>query len=160
MLTEALTALAQAGGTAIVQAAGTDAWQGFREAVARWFGRGDTGREQAERERLDQTATALTAAGPTQEVHVRIRQEVAWQTRIEALLEALDDDERVRLADQLRALLDEQAGNPGTWASAGAGGLAAGGGVNVRADQSSIAAGIIHGGAHIGPPPAPVPPEG
>ena len=31
MLTEALTALAAASGTAVAQAAGTDAWKGFRE---------------------------------------------------------------------------------------------------------------------------------
>ena len=43
MLAEALTALAAAGGTAVVQAAGKDAWTGFRARVAKWFARGDTG---------------------------------------------------------------------------------------------------------------------
>ncbi|MGW3466207.1 hypothetical protein ACWDE9_44675, partial [Streptomyces olivaceoviridis] len=38
MLEQALTALAAAGGAAVVQAAGTDAWTGLRQAVARWFG--------------------------------------------------------------------------------------------------------------------------
>ena len=64
MLAEALTALAAAGGTAVVQAAGTDAWTGFRARVAKWFARGDTGREQVALERLDRTAAALGAAGP------------------------------------------------------------------------------------------------
>jgi hypothetical protein len=58
MLTEALTALAAAGGTAVVQAAGKDAWTGFRGRVAKWFARGDTGREQVALERLDRTAAA------------------------------------------------------------------------------------------------------
>lgn len=44
MLGEALTALAAAGGTVVVQAAGTSGWQGFQRAVARWFARGDEGR--------------------------------------------------------------------------------------------------------------------
>ncbi|MBB5932722.1 hypothetical protein FHS34_008242 [Streptomyces echinatus] len=34
MLEEELATLAAAGGTAVVQAAGTDAWNGFRQAVA------------------------------------------------------------------------------------------------------------------------------
>jgi hypothetical protein len=49
---EALAALAAAGGTAVVQAAGTDAWAGFRSRVAKWFARGDTEREQIALERL------------------------------------------------------------------------------------------------------------
>jgi hypothetical protein len=48
MLVETLAALAAAGGAAVVQAAGTDAWNGFRQAVARWFARGDAQREQAD----------------------------------------------------------------------------------------------------------------
>jgi hypothetical protein len=59
MLEQALTALAAAGGTAVVQAAGTDAWTGLRQAVARWFGRGDRQRERVELERLDRTAGEL-----------------------------------------------------------------------------------------------------
>lgn len=35
MLAEALMALAGAGGAAVVQAAGTDAWEGLRSAIAR-----------------------------------------------------------------------------------------------------------------------------
>ncbi|MCQ4044855.1 hypothetical protein ACFOSC_17460 [Streptantibioticus rubrisoli] len=150
MLEETLTALAMAGGTAVVKAAGTDAWNGFRQRIAGWFGRGDVQREHAELERLDQTASVLEAAGPGEVERVRIRQEAAWQTRFEALLESLDEHERSQVADQLRVLLKEQAS-----VSAGAGGLAAGGNVDIHAEQGSIAAAVIHGGASISNPPKP-----
>ncbi len=39
---------------------------------------------------------------------MRIRQEAAWQGRIEALLESLEDIERARVADELRTLLAQQ----------------------------------------------------
>ncbi|QEV56463.1 hypothetical protein CP981_37095 [Streptomyces platensis] len=63
MLTEALMALAAAGGGAVVQAADTDLWAGFSQRVARLFSRGDTQREQAELERLDRTAAVVRAVG-------------------------------------------------------------------------------------------------
>ena len=151
MLSEAMTALAAAGGTAVVQAAGTDGWTGLRQALGRWFGRGDGQREQAELERLDRAAGELeTAEGGVVE-RVRIRQEAAWQARIETVLESLDDSQRGRAAQELCALLTQHA--PGDGVSAGPGGLAAGGSVNIRADHGAIAAGVIHGGAHTGPPP-------
>jgi hypothetical protein len=53
LLSDALVALAAAGGTAVVQAAGTDLRADFRERVATWFGRGDAEREHAELERLN-----------------------------------------------------------------------------------------------------------
>ena len=90
MLAEALTAVAAAGGTAVVQAAGTDAWTGFRSRVAKWFARGDAGREQVALERLDQAAAALEAAGPGEVEWVRAVQEASWQARFEILLEGLD----------------------------------------------------------------------
>ncbi|MFF9378900.1 hypothetical protein ACF1BB_30840, partial [Streptomyces griseoluteus] len=75
MLSEAMVALAAAGGTAVVQAAGTDAWTEVRQQVARWFSRGNPQRETAELERLDQTAGELEAAQPTEVERARIRQE-------------------------------------------------------------------------------------
>lgn len=161
MLEQALVALAAAGGAAVVQAAGTDAWTGLRQAVARWFGRGGDRREQreqAELERLDRTAGELEAAEPGAVERVRVRQETVWQTRIEALLEGLDGAERAQAADELRDLLAEHAPRGG--ASAGPGGLAVGGNVDIHAEQGSIAAGVLHGGAHIAHPPAPDPSQG
>ena len=96
MLAEALTALAAAGGTAVVQAAGKDAWTGFRARVAKWFARGDAEREQVALERLDRTAAALEAAGPGEVERVRAGQEASWQTMFEILLEGLDGEEQQR----------------------------------------------------------------
>ncbi|KOV99199.1 hypothetical protein HCJ76_31360 [Streptomyces sp. MC1] len=158
MLEQALTALAAGGGTAVVQAAGTDAWTGLRQAVARWFGRGDVQRERVELERLDRTAGELEAADAAVAERERIRQESAWQARIEALLEGLEDTERAQAVEELRALLAQH--TPQGGASAGEGGLAVGGNVDIRAEQGSIAAGIIHGGAQIGRPPQPDPTQG
>lgn len=157
MLEQALIALATSGGTAVVQAAGTDAWAGLRRAVARWLGRGDTQREQVELERLDQTATALQGTGPGEAEQARIRQEAAWQARIETALESLTDAERVQAAEELRSLLAQHAPHGGVSAP---GGLAVSGNVDIHAEGGSIAGGVIIGGAHIGPPPAPDPSQG
>ncbi|MGV9232451.1 hypothetical protein ACWDP9_24210 [Streptomyces nigra] len=158
MLSETMIAIAAAGGTSVVQAAGTDAWTGLRERVAQWFGRGNPQRENAELERLDRTAYELETAEPSTTERVRIRQEAAWQARIEALLEGMDDTERAQAAEELRALLRQQ-GSPGG-VSAGPGGLAVGGDVGIRAEGGSVAAGVIHGGAHIGHPQVPDPSQG
>lgn len=147
MLTEALTALAAAGSTAVVQAAGKDAWAGFRSRVAKWFGRGDIGREQVALERLDRTAVALEAAGPGEVERVRVVQEASWQTMFELLLESLNGEERQRAADQLRDLL------PGGRAVAvGQGAVAVAGGVDIHAETGGAAAWQM-GDVQIGGPP-------
>jgi hypothetical protein len=102
LLEEALTALAQAGGTAVVQAVGTDVWTAFRQRAAGLFGRGNTQREQTELERLDRTASALETAGSDDEI---LRQEASWQARFEIFLEGLDYSERRQVAIELRALI-------------------------------------------------------
>ncbi|MGW0909467.1 hypothetical protein [Streptomyces sp. NPDC002853] len=105
MLVETLTALAAASGGAVVQAAGTDAWQAVRDRVAALFGRDDAERAQAELERLDRTAQALepgAAADPEREA---LRQEGAWQGRFESLLESLDAAAQERAVRDLRTLL-------------------------------------------------------
>ncbi|MEU9418453.1 hypothetical protein [Streptomyces sp. NPDC048272] len=108
MLTEALMALAGAGGSAIVQAAGTDAWAGLRQRVARLLGRGDAERECAELERLDRTAQALEEASVVGDPErARLRQEASWQTRFESLLEDLTEAEQQQAAAELRALVTE-----------------------------------------------------
>ncbi|WAZ25779.1 hypothetical protein STRCI_007297 [Streptomyces cinnabarinus] len=107
MLAETLVALAAAGGAAVVQAAGTDAWEGLRSRLARWFGRGNAESESRELERLDRSADDLATLDDGEATQVRVRQEAAWQARIEALLESLGDGERERAAQELRALLEE-----------------------------------------------------
>ncbi|MER5911901.1 hypothetical protein ABT124_15680 [Streptomyces sp. NPDC001982] len=164
MLEAALAALAAAAGTAVVQAAGTaagtQAWDGFRSRVARFLGRGDQTREQAELERLNQTAAVLEAASTEEAELVRIRQEASWQTRFETLLENLTDEERQQVAAQLRALVSEHANKAGS-VSAGDGGVAVGGNVDIRADRAGVAAvsmGKVTTGN--GNPPQPGAPQG
>lgn len=104
MSAEAWTALAQAAGAGIVQAAGTDVWASVRRRVEGVFGRGDAGHRQAV-DRLDRTAAALEADRGREAV---VRQEASWQERVERLLEDLEDDtERERVAAELRALVAE-----------------------------------------------------
>lgn len=157
VLAESLEALAAAGGAAVVQAATTDAWTELRDRVARWFARGDGERERVQLERLDRSAAELVASGGSeQEQGLQAR---VWRTRIEDLLEGLDDDaEREQAATELRTLLADTAAAGGV--SAAAGGVAAGRDVGVSAEGGSIAAAVLHGGAHIGPPPVPDPSQG
>ncbi|WP_369524680.1 hypothetical protein [Streptomyces agglomeratus] len=131
----------------------------FRQRVAAWFGRGDAQREHDELERLDQTVAVLTTAGSEELQRVRDRHEAAWQTRFEMLLEGLDQDVREQAAALLRTLLAEHTPAAGG-TSAGPGGLAVGGNVDIRADRGSVSTGVLHGGLHIGPPPAPDPSQG
>ncbi|MFD4659856.1 hypothetical protein ACFWP2_29985 [Kitasatospora sp. NPDC058444] len=104
MLPELLTAAAAAGGGAIVQAAGTDAWNGVRDAVARLLGRSEARREQAESERLDRTRAVLEAAAEDEAERVRAAQTAVWQTRFEVLLEELPDAERRQVVSELERL--------------------------------------------------------
>ena len=138
MLAEALTALAAAGGTAVVQAAGKDAWTGFRARVAKWFARGDTGREQVALEHLDRTAAALQAAGPGEVERVRAGQEASWQTMFELVLEGLDGEEQQRAADELREVLAGFAS--GRAVAAGQGAVAVAGDVDIHAETGGAAA--------------------
>ncbi|KUO05394.1 hypothetical protein [Streptomyces caeruleatus] len=105
MLSEALTALAAAGGAGVVQAATTDAWAAFRQRIARLLGRGDEQRESVELERLDRTVVALQSADASERQAARVRHEAAWQTRFELLLESLDDREQEAVATALRSVL-------------------------------------------------------
>jgi hypothetical protein len=149
VLAEALTALAATGGTAVVQAAGTDAWAGFRGRVVKWFARGDAGREQVALERLDRTAAALEAAEPAEVDRVRTGQEASWQTMFEILLEGLDGEEQQQAADELRDLLADFAG--GRAAAVGLGAVAVAGDVDIHAETGGAAAWQM-GNVQIGHP--------
>lgn len=108
MLVEGLIAVATAGGEAIVQAAGTDAWAGIRSGVARILGRGERGREQAELERLDQTRAELESAGDgARAERVQTVLMTRWQTRLEVLLEQLPEEDRQQVAAELQALVQQ-----------------------------------------------------
>ncbi|MGW5261023.1 hypothetical protein ACWEQG_08625 [Microbispora sp. NPDC004025] len=104
---EWLAAAVAAGGTAVVQAAGTDAWVIVRQRVAKVLSRDDPQREQAELMRLDQTATDLATLAPEEAALVRARQEAAWAARFEMLLESLGEAERERVARELNDIADQ-----------------------------------------------------
>jgi hypothetical protein len=101
---EALMALAAAGGAAVVQSVGTDAWTGLRQELARWIGQGDEQRERAALERLDRTASDLETAEAAEVEQVRARQQAIWQVRI---AETLDESGtgQVQAVENLRELL-------------------------------------------------------
>jgi hypothetical protein len=102
MLTEALTALASAGGTALVTAMVTDSWEGAKARFARLFGRGDGSRAEAAAGRLEQSRAALARlSGPDLE-RARTEQEIVWRTRLGDLLEHDPAAE-----EELRALVAE-----------------------------------------------------
>jgi hypothetical protein len=147
MLVEALTGLAAAGGGAVVQAAGTDAWNGLRHRVGEIFGRGDAARAQAELERLDRTARVLapgSTVGPAGMAAERQRQEGVWAGRFEALLEGLDGPGRERAAGELRELL--------AFAAVSAGDTAVATGRAVAREGGSAVTGIKNaGGGGRGP---------
>ncbi|MEU7044788.1 hypothetical protein AB0A77_27530 [Streptomyces varsoviensis] len=161
MLTEALAALAGAGGTAVVQAAGTDAWGAFRDRLAAFFGRSGERSARTTLERLDRTAGELTTGstdGPADD-ELRDRLRDRWQNRIADLLEDLDDTEREAAAEELRAavsLVDRHIGDARGAHVAGDRGLAAGT-VTAHAEQGSIAGGVVNidGGVTLGNPSRP-----
>lgn len=107
MLTEAVIAVAAAGGTSVVQAAGTDAWASFRRRFAALMGRGDAQRAEAELVRLDRTAAAITTAEPEQLERVRTLQEGSWQTRLESWFEAASAEEREQAVQELTSIITE-----------------------------------------------------
>ncbi|MFF8479120.1 hypothetical protein [Streptomyces sp. NPDC015414] len=140
MSTEALAALAAAGGTAVVQAAGTDVWATVRQSVARLLGRGDAQQEAAELSRLDQMHAVLAAEGDR--VGHRARWEAVWQTRLEVVLEALDAQERATVAAQLAEVISQaQSARGGVHAAPG--GVAAGGDVRIAAEGGSVAGAVV-----------------
>ncbi|MFI5798870.1 hypothetical protein [Streptomyces sp. NPDC051677] len=160
MLSEILVALAASGGTAVVTAAGTDAWIETRTTVARLLAR-DGQREDAVLQRLDQTAADLAraAAGDddAQGVLERISADQAgsWTTRFRDLLTDLPERERDETARELESLVEHvRRHGPGSGASAGAGGVAANRDVIIDATGGSVAAGVMHvqGGVHMDPP--------
>jgi hypothetical protein len=110
MLTEALTALASTGGTALVTAMVTDGWEGVRARFARLLGHGGAAEAiEATEERLEKSKLTLEAASSAELEHIRTEQESVWRTRLEDLLERDPD-----AAESLRSLVAEvQAGLSG-----------------------------------------------
>ncbi|MEV4110228.1 hypothetical protein [Nonomuraea sp. NPDC049695] len=100
MSLEWLAALAAAGGTALVEAAATDAWKTARDGFARLFGRGDEDRTRLAESRLDELAVRVESADPETRAQVRAQALTAWQVRLTDLLE-----ESPQAAAELRDLV-------------------------------------------------------
>ncbi|MER5309087.1 hypothetical protein ABT034_15010 [Streptomyces sp. NPDC002773] len=98
MIEESLTALAAAGGGAVVAAMATDAWQVTRDGVVRLF----RGRAEVEG-RLDEDAALVAGAEDTDEARQALVP--AWALRLRALL-----TEHPEYADELRALIRDTPG--------------------------------------------------
>jgi hypothetical protein len=95
MLAETLAALAAAGGTAVVGAVATDAWQATRAGVAWLLGRGDPDRTDAVEQQLERTRVSVVdGSGDVEKLRA------AWTGRLEDLL-----IERPEAAGQLRELI-------------------------------------------------------
>ncbi|MER7723542.1 hypothetical protein [Streptomyces sp. NPDC096323] len=157
MLAEGMAALAAAGGAAVVQAAGTSAWQGVQQSVAQWFARGDGERERVELERLGRSAAALESAQDDERTGVRSGQQGAWQARFEQALENLSNSEREEAAGILRALLQTHA--PADGEKTPGDGPTIRGHVDIRADHGSAAA-VQMRDVTVGTPPQPGPQQG
>jgi hypothetical protein len=98
MLGELATALAGAGGSALVGAMATDAWQATRSGVARLFGRGGLQRQRSIEAQLDDNAALVVQAEDPEAV----RQSLVpvWRLQFEALLR-----EHPEVEQELRALV-------------------------------------------------------
>jgi hypothetical protein len=107
MLTEALTALSAAGGTAVVEAMATDAWKTTRDHVARLFARGGAGRQEAIEAALDGDAGILIGTEEAEREQVRRGLVAVWQRRMVQLLDQYPDaaDDLHHLISRIHAAL-------------------------------------------------------
>jgi hypothetical protein len=87
VVVEWVAALAAAGGSALIGAAATDAWQSARDGVLALFGRGGDRRRDVAAARLDADAAQIEAAEVGERDEVRARILPGWQTRLGDLLE-------------------------------------------------------------------------
>lgn len=87
MVVEWIVALAAAGGSALVGAVATDAWNAARDGVLALFGRAGERRREVAAARLDADAAAIEAAPEGDRDEVRAQLLPSWQTRLADLLE-------------------------------------------------------------------------
>ncbi|MFF9839167.1 hypothetical protein [Streptomyces sp. NPDC013740] len=152
MVDAELIELATAAGTAVVQAAGTDAWNSFRDRVARLFGRGSAEEASAAvvLERLDRTAAEVVDT----ELGGSVRDQVlVWRTRFLDLLEGADGLGRDAVAAGLRELVASVKQADGGVSAVGEG-VAVGGDLRIEARDHSVAA-VRMGNVTIENPSAP-----
>lgn len=87
MLTEALNAMAAAGGSAIVAAMATDAWGATRDRISRLLGRGDAARVTVVEGQLDDDATLIERASDDEREQALAELAPVWRRRLVRLLE-------------------------------------------------------------------------
>ncbi|SDW93249.1 hypothetical protein SAMN05216215_1006117 [Saccharopolyspora shandongensis] len=115
MLAEVLAALAGAGGTAVVGAMATDAWEGTRDGVARLFSRGGEDRQRVVEAQLDEDAEVLNAsASPEEQDQVRRELAPVWTRRLSRLLEEHPDAEG-ELREVVDRVQEELPGGARSW---------------------------------------------
>jgi hypothetical protein len=98
MLGELVVELAGAGGSALVGAMATDAWQTTRSGIARLFGRGGSARQSAIEAQLDENAALVARAREPDEVRARLVP--GWRVQLEVLLR-----EYPEVVEELRVLV-------------------------------------------------------
>ncbi|MFE4582821.1 hypothetical protein [Streptomyces chartreusis] len=158
MLAETITAVAAAGGTAVIAAAGTDLWTSFRDRLAKLLGRGDAEAEQTILQHLERTAAELPPASPNGSGATRSQLEAAWAGQIASILRTLPDYEGEELAGRLQELTAEialRAKTRGNIAEARDHGQAIGGDMNINAENGGYAAGQMNFGSMPENPPQP-----
>jgi hypothetical protein len=109
VLTEALIALASAGGTGLIEAISSDAWETAKAGFARVLGRGDTKRQAEIEQRLDRTRAEVQAAPAGTADQVRVRHQAQWTARLEDFL-----DEHPEHAEQVKSIVDTLAASTGS----------------------------------------------
>jgi hypothetical protein len=111
MLSEALAAVAAAGGTALVEAMTTDAWTSAKQGFARLLGRDKPEQQEVAERRLERSRQELAGKSDAALERARAEQAAAWRLRLSDLLE----DDPAAEAD-LRALV-AALGAPGSSSS-------------------------------------------
>jgi hypothetical protein len=156
MLTEALIALAAAGGTSVVQAAGTDAWATAKAGMARLLARGQPRQVTIIEGRLEDSQAQLTSLSGQPLQEAQQGEAKAWATRLRDVL-----DEDPDAAHRLQKLLEDLTAEGVTGVtSAGDHGFAVSGDSHIEASHGGVGAGVIHGSVSTGNPSSPRPTEG
>ena len=153
---EWIAELGASAGTALMSAAGTDAWATAKSGVLRVFGRAGQQRERLAEGWLDEVATAIAAAGTGERDLLRRQLLPLWQTRLVDLLAEFPD-----AADGVRDWLDVvQAQLPAGPAAPRVQANVAMGGGTVFGVQDGALIVHHHGGAGSPGVPAPSAPDG
>lgn len=140
-MTDPITVVALAAGTALVNSVTTDAWNGVKARLATLLGRGNSAREALEAARLEATAAALRRDGsPT----TKVSHEQVWQ---ESLEQAIQSDPSI--IEQVREILNLPVGSSAA---------VSGRNVNTGTVHGNVVqAGRISGGVTLGSDPRPRP---